>query len=145
MMHQFDVMTAFLHSPIEEKMYLEQPQEFVKQGSDGEKLICRINKSIYALKQAANNCYKELANFLLRQGFSRSRNDHCSFARSEAEDHTFNLVLVDDIILASGSMTVISDVKKATFHMEDRGTLNWFQGLRIRQEEGKSQSTKNAT
>ena len=53
-MHQFDVKTAFLHSPIEE-VYLEQPQEFVKRGSDGEKLVCRPNKSIYGLKQAANN------------------------------------------------------------------------------------------
>ena len=37
-------------------------------------------------------------------------------------------------------MTVISNVKKAleaTFHMEDRGRLHWFLGLRIRQEEGK--------
>ena len=53
-MHQFDVKTAFLHSPIEEEVYLEQPQEFVKRGSDGEKLVCRLNKSIYGLKQAAN-------------------------------------------------------------------------------------------
>ena len=34
-------------------------------------------------------------------------------------------------------MTVISDVKTAldaTFHMEDRGRIHWFLGLRIRQE-----------
>ena len=54
-MHQFDVKRTFLHSPIEEEVYLEQPQDFVKQGSDGEKLVCRLNKSIYGLKQAANN------------------------------------------------------------------------------------------
>ena len=30
-MHQFDVKTAFLHLPIEEEVYLEQPQGFVKQ------------------------------------------------------------------------------------------------------------------
>ena len=36
-MHQIDVKTAFLHSPIEGEVYLEQPQDFVKQGSDGEK------------------------------------------------------------------------------------------------------------
>ena len=53
--HQFDVKTAFLHSPIEEEVYLEQPQEFVKQESNGEKLVCRLSKSIYGLKQAANN------------------------------------------------------------------------------------------
>ena len=139
-MHQFDVKRAFLQSPIEEEVYLEQPQEFVKQGSDGEKLVCRWNKSIYGLKQAANKWYNELANFLLRQGFTRSRNDHWLFARAETEGHTFNLVWVDDIIVASRSMTVISVVKKAleeTFHMEDRGRLHWFLGLRIRREGGK--------
>ena len=139
-MHQFDVKTAFLHWPIEEEVYLEQPQEFVEEGSDREKLLCRPNKSIYGLKQAANNWYKVLANFLLRQGLTRSRNNHCLFARSEAEDHTFILVWVDDIIVASINMTVISDVKKAleaTFHMEDRGRLHRFLGLRIRQEEEK--------
>ena len=134
-MHQFDVKTAFLHSPIEEQVYMEQPKEFVKQGSDGEKLICRLNKSIYGLKQAANNLYKELANFLLRQGFTRSRNDHCLFSGAKTEGHTFILVWVDDIIVASRSMTVISDVKKAleaTFHMKNRGKLHWFLVLRIR-------------
>ena len=126
-MQQFDVKTAFLHSAIEEEVYLEQPQEFVKQGSDGEKLVCRLNKSIYGLKQAANNWYKEPANFLLRQGFTRSRNDHCLFARAETEGHNFILVWVDDIIVASRSKTVISDVKKAleaTFHLGDRGRLH---------------------
>ena len=87
-MHQFDVKTAFLHSPIEEKVYLEQPQEFIKQELDGEKLVCRLNKSIYGLKQATNNWYKELANFLLRQGFTRSRNEHCLIARTETEGPT---------------------------------------------------------
>ena len=37
-MHQFDVKTVFLHSPIEEEVYLEQLHEFVK--SHGEKLVC---------------------------------------------------------------------------------------------------------
>ena len=60
-----------------------------------------------------NKWYKELANFLLRQGFTRSRDDHCLPARSEAEDHTFILDWVDDIIVASRSMTMVSDVKKA--------------------------------
>ena len=48
--HQFDVKTAFLHSPIEIEVYLEQPKEFVKCGSDGEKLVCRLNKSIYGFE-----------------------------------------------------------------------------------------------
>ena len=139
-MHQFDVKMAFLHSPIEEEGYLEQPPEVVKQRSDGRKLVCWLNKSIYGLKQSANNWYKELANFLLRQGFTRSRNEHCLFARAEKEGHIFILFWVDNIIIASGSMREIADVKKAlepTFVMENRGILHWFLGLRIRREEGK--------
>ena len=138
-MHQFDVKTAFLHWPIEEEVYLEQPQEFVKRWSDAEKLVCRLNTSIYGFEQAANTWYKEMANFLLRKGFTRSSKDHCLFARAESKAQTFNFVWVDDIIVASRSMTVISDVKKALeaiFHMEDRGRLHWFLALRIRQEEG---------
>ena len=124
-------------------MYLEQPQEFVKQAPDEEKLVSRLNKSIYGLTQALNNWYKELANFLLRQVFTRSRNDNCLFARAETEGHTFILVWVDDIIVASRSMTMRSDVKnsiEATFHMEDRERLHWFLGLTIRREEDKSHS-----
>ena len=36
-MHHFDFKMAFLQSPKEENVYLEQPEEFVRQGSEGEK------------------------------------------------------------------------------------------------------------
>ena len=42
-------------------------------------------------------------------------------------------------------MTVVFDVKKAleaTFHIEDRGRLHWFLGLKIRREEGKDRADK---
>ena len=44
MTHQCDVKRVFLDSPIGEEVYLEQPQEFAKQGLDGGKLICRLKK-----------------------------------------------------------------------------------------------------
>ena len=54
-MHQFGLKKALLHPPIEEEVYLEQPLESAKQWSVGEKLLCWQNKSIYGLKQSANN------------------------------------------------------------------------------------------
>ena len=61
--------------------------------------------------------------------------------RSELEGHTFILVSVDEIIVASITMTAISDIKKealeATIHMADNGRLHWFLDLRIRREESK--------
>ncbi|CAB4032319.1 Hypothetical predicted protein [Paramuricea clavata] len=52
---QMDEKSAYLHSIIEEEIYLEQPEGFVKQGENGQKLVCKLNKSIYGLKQAARN------------------------------------------------------------------------------------------
>ena len=62
------------------------------------------------------------------------------FARAETEGHTFTLVSVDDIIVASRCISVISEFKnalQATLRMEDIGRIHWFLGLRIRQEGGK--------
>ena len=50
---QMDVKSAYLHSKIEEEIYLEQPYGFVKKENSGQKLVCKLNKSIYGLKQAA--------------------------------------------------------------------------------------------
>ena len=76
---QMDVKSAYLYSNIEEEIYLEQPQGFVKKENSGQKLVCKLNKSIYGLKQAAKNWYEALTSLLLKEGFKRSRNDYCLF------------------------------------------------------------------
>ena len=116
---------------------------------NGEKLVGRPNKSIYGFKKAANNWYKELAKFLLKQGFTRSRNDHCLFARAEIDGHTVILVWVDDIIVASRSMAVISDIKKALegniSHGRQREITLVSGSEQSDEKRPKSHSTKNAT
>ena len=48
---QMDVNTAFLDGNLEESIYMGQPKGFIKQRQ--EQKICRLQKSIYALKQAS--------------------------------------------------------------------------------------------
>ena len=50
-----DVDTAFLNSEISEEIYIRQPQGFEQRGPNGEELVCKLNKSIYGLKQAARD------------------------------------------------------------------------------------------
>ena len=139
-LRQMDVKSAYLHSEIEEEIYLEQPQGFVKQGKNGQPLACKLNKSIYGLKQAAKNWYESLANLLIKNGFQRSRNDYCLFVRKK-KDGTFSYILlwVEDIIIA-GEHNVVNAIKsllEKSFKMDDRGELHWFLGMRILRSEDK--------
>ena len=50
-LHQMDVKTVFLNGDLNEEVYMTQPEGFV--ANDSGKLVCRLKKSIYGLKQAS--------------------------------------------------------------------------------------------
>lgn len=45
---QFDVSTAFLYDEVEEEIYMRQSEGY----SDGTNQVCRLNRSLYDLKNA---------------------------------------------------------------------------------------------
>ena len=48
-----NVKSAYLHSQIMEEIYPEQPSGFERKDPFRNKIVCRLDKSIYGLKQAA--------------------------------------------------------------------------------------------
>ena len=50
---QMDVKTAFLNGHLEEDIYMMQPDGFVAKNQ--EQRVCKLQKSIYGLKQASRN------------------------------------------------------------------------------------------
>jgi len=48
-LHQMDVKIAFLNGDLEEEVYIKQPEGF----DDNTQKACKLNKSIYGLKQAS--------------------------------------------------------------------------------------------
>ena len=45
-----DVKTTFLNGELNEEIYMEQPVGFIIQGQ--ERKVCKLNRSIYGLKQS---------------------------------------------------------------------------------------------
>ena len=50
LIHQMDVVTAFLNGSHEEEIYMEQPSGYVKKGQ--EDMVCYLQRSLYGLKQS---------------------------------------------------------------------------------------------
>jgi hypothetical protein len=49
--HQLDVKNIFLHGTLSETVYCSQPTDFVDPAHP--QLVCRLNKSLYGLKQTS--------------------------------------------------------------------------------------------
>lgn len=65
-LHHMDVITAFLNCKLKELIYMLQPPGFAKPGS--EHLVCKLNRSIYGLKQSPRAWYEEVDAFLRSHG-----------------------------------------------------------------------------
>ena len=60
---QMDVKTAFLHGDVEEEIYMSQPDGFKVDGK--EKMVCKLDKSLYRLKQSLRQWYKRFDKFMI--------------------------------------------------------------------------------
>ena len=69
-LHQLTVATAFLNDDLKEEIYMRQPEPFEVKGK--ERLVCKLKRSIYGLKQSSR-CWNEALDKYL--GFKQSKND----------------------------------------------------------------------
>ncbi|KAK3021989.1 hypothetical protein RJ639_045684 [Escallonia herrerae] len=122
-LHQLDVNNAFLHGDLEEEVYMKIPQGFSKQG---ENRVCRLQKSLYGLRQASRNWYHKFTQSLLVVGFIQSQSDHSLFTFARKGSFLVVLIYVDDVIVTGTDSDKISWLKHyldTKFHIKDLGKL----------------------
>jgi hypothetical protein len=79
--HQLDVKNAFLHDTPMDNVYCSQPTGFVDAARLD--LVCRLNHSLYDLKQVPRAWYSRLASYLASNGFVEAKSDtFCSSTRA---------------------------------------------------------------
>ncbi|KAI5325055.1 hypothetical protein L3X38_034129 [Prunus dulcis] len=130
-LQQLDVNNAFLHGDSHEEVYMQLPP-----GSHGKggNMVCRLNKSLYGLKQASRCWFAKFSKALLDAGFSQSKADYSLFYRHKGKSSIFLLVYVDDIIITGTDTATISIIKNLLhqrFHLKDLGDLKYFLGIEV--------------
>ena len=68
---QMDVKTKFLHGDLEEEIYMKQPEVFMVKGK--KKMVCRLKKSFYGLKQSPRMWYHKFETYIRGLGFTEAR------------------------------------------------------------------------
>ena len=137
--HQMDVRRAYLHAPIDCDIYCEQPEGYEAPQEGGSKLVWKLLKSLYGLKQSGRNWHKILSDFLKQSGFTQSKVDTCVFVKLEVGGTTILLVWVDDIILVASSDELMNFVKSLLmerFRMKDLGQICFFLGIEFTPRDG---------
>lgn len=128
--HQMDAVTAFLQGDLDEEIYLEQPEGF----SDGSKMVCRLNRAIYGLKQAGRQWNSKLCGKLKDFGLKKCTMDPCVFYTS-----SLNLIVaiyVDDFLIfyrSEGELQKLQSQLCDAFKMKDMGPAKGCIGIRIKQ------------
>lgn len=116
--HQMDVKTAYLHAPIEYEIYTDQPEGY----EEGEGLVCKLEKSLYGLKQSGRNWNMILRECLTGNGFKQNPADHCVYAKETKYGKVIIIIWVDDLIIGGSNEEIMTDVKEMLsekFKMKD--------------------------
>jgi hypothetical protein len=103
--HQLDVKNAFLHGTLSKIVYCSQPTGFVDPTQPDR--FCRLNKSLYRLKQVPRAWYSRLATYLLSLGFIEAKSDTSLFIFRRDTDTVYLLLYVDDIVLTASSTSLL--------------------------------------
>ena len=131
---QVDIKTAFLYGDLEEEIYMEQPEGFIKPGMESH--IIKLKKAIYGLKQAPLCWNKKLNAFIIdKLKFTRLKTDTCVYMC----DGTIIIVFVDDLLIFGKSIEICTQIYlkiKEIFKCTNLGFPEKFLGMIITRVQG---------
>lgn len=105
---QLDVKTAFLYGDLKEELYIAQPAGFILQ--DKEHLVCRLNRSLYGLKQASRAWNSKFNDFITKYGLTRSTADPCVYFQQTETVIVIMVIWVDDALVFSNQKSHLDDI-----------------------------------
>ncbi len=133
--YSVDIPAAFLFADLDEDIYMSIPAHVsniilksknLKGYTDNKgRLIVKLRKSIYGLRQAPINFYLHMRNALINMGYTVSASDSCIFSRRTENEITTIAIHVDDLLVSSNSTQHMEELKQKL--AEQFGELQWNQ------------------
>jgi hypothetical protein len=106
-LHQMDVKTTFLSGDLEEEVYMKQHGGFVSENQSH--LVCKLNKSMYGLKQSSRQWYLKFNNVIYSYSFVENVVDRYIYLKVSGSRFIFLVLYVDDILLATSDLALLRE------------------------------------
>ncbi|GJY95278.1 retrotransposon protein, putative, ty1-copia subclass [Tanacetum coccineum] len=129
---QMDFKTAFLNGHLSEDLYMVQPEGFVDPKYPNK--VCKLQCSIYELKQASRSWNKRFDVEIKKIGFTQYPDEPCVYLTASGSNVAFLVFYVDDILLMGNSVTMLQEVKSwlfKCFSIKDLGEAAYILGIKI--------------
>ena len=129
---QMDVKTTFLNGNLTEDVYMMHPEGFVDLKNVGK--VCKLQKSIYGLKQASRSWNIRFDEVVKGFGFIKNEEEACVYKKVSGSSVVFLILYVDDILLIGNNIPMLESVKtslKNSFSMKDLGEAAYILGIKI--------------
>ncbi|KAL0445007.1 UNVERIFIED_CONTAM: Retrovirus-related Pol polyprotein from transposon RE2 [Sesamum latifolium] len=106
---QMDVKMAFVNGFVEEEIFMDQSKGFTVIGE--EQKVCRLQKSIYGLKQASRSWNTRFDEVIRGYDFIKNDYDPCIYKKVSGSLIAYLVLYVDDILLIENDVKMLGDIK----------------------------------
>ncbi|KAL0294752.1 UNVERIFIED_CONTAM: Retrovirus-related Pol polyprotein from transposon TNT 1-94 [Sesamum radiatum] len=135
---QMDVKTAFLNGFVEEEIFMDQTEGFTTVGE--EQNVCRLQRSIYGLKQASQSWNTRFDEVIWGYDFIKNDYDPCVYKKISGSSVAYLVLYVDDILLIGNDVKMLENIKawlSTQFSMKDMGEASYILGIKIYRDRSK--------
>ena len=128
-----DINNAFLNGVIPEyrEIYLQMPTGFSKPG-----IVCKLQKTLYGLKESALAWYLVLREALEDLGLKAAKHDECLFMNSDPDEPIYVTAHVDDIKITGPKAKAFKQLIQQKFPNKEHN-LEHYLGLDIQRDREK--------
>jgi hypothetical protein len=146
-----DIKTAFLNRNLTEDVYMTQPKGYLTEdvymtqpkGFVDHKYagkICKLQKSIYELKQVSQRWNLHFDEVVKGFGFIKNVEEPCVYKKVSGSTLVFLVLYVDDILLIRNDISMMGVVKSSlrkSFSINDLGEVAHILGIKIYRDRSK--------